>query len=189
MRALATIAILPVGASVGFALFWPWFSWWRRHQGLFYGLMVGMLMAVGTTVVAFREDVFGVQVEMPWPVVAVGWAIIAAATVFGTIADRQIGIHVRAFVPFFEDHGKIELVTTGAYAVVRHPIYAGGIAFQLGVALATGYAAVAVAFAVFAASAVWFTREEERRLVALLRDPEAYARYKARVPALFPLPR
>jgi protein-S-isoprenylcysteine O-methyltransferase Ste14 len=39
---------------------------------------------------------------------------------------------------------------------------------------------------VLAAGALWFTRQEERRLVALLDDPAAYERYRRRVPALLP---
>jgi protein-S-isoprenylcysteine O-methyltransferase Ste14 len=34
--------------------------------------------------------------------------------------------------------------------------------------------------------ALWFTQQEERRLVALLDDPDAYDRYRARVGALVP---
>ena len=44
--------------------------------------------------------------------------------VLGFAADRQIGIRVRLFTPFFDRHGRIELKTTGAYGIVRHPIYA-----------------------------------------------------------------
>jgi protein-S-isoprenylcysteine O-methyltransferase Ste14 len=92
-------------------------------------------------------------------------------------------------MPFFEDHGRIELITTGAYGVVRHPIYATGVGFQLGALLVTGYPAIAVASVVFAAGATWFTRQEERRLIELLDDPATYDRYRARVPALWPWPR
>jgi len=60
--------------------------------------------------------------------------------VFGTVADRQIGL--RSFMPFLDDDGRIQLKTTGAYGVVRHPIYASGIGFQLGVLLVTGFGPV-----------------------------------------------
>jgi protein-S-isoprenylcysteine O-methyltransferase Ste14 len=52
--------------------------------------------------------------------------------------------------------------------------------------LATGYPAVAIAWAVFTLGAMWFTRHEEKRLAALLDDPAEYERYRERVPALFP---
>jgi protein-S-isoprenylcysteine O-methyltransferase Ste14 len=39
---------------------------------------------------------------------------------------------------------------------------------------------------VFWLGALWFTRQEERRLVELLADPTAYDGYRARVGRLFP---
>jgi protein-S-isoprenylcysteine O-methyltransferase Ste14 len=72
---------------------------------------------------------------------------------------------------------------------VRHPIYASGIYFQLGVLLVTGYFAVATALVVLFLGALWFTHQEELRLRALLDDPAQYDRYRARVRALIPWPR
>jgi protein-S-isoprenylcysteine O-methyltransferase Ste14 len=117
---------------------------------------------------------------------ALGWVIVVAASAVGTVADRQIGFRVRSFTPFFEEHGRLELRTSGAYGLVRHPIYAAAIAFQLGIFLVTGYPVVAVACVVLALGAQWFTRQEEARLVALLDDPTQYERYRERVPALLP---
>lgn len=121
----------------------------------------------------------------PWAK-GIGWALIALSAVFGWTADRQIGMRVRSFMPFFDRRGHIDLRTTGAYGVVRHPIYAAGICFQLGTFLVTGYPGVLLACAVWTLAALWFTRQEEERLKALLDDPEDYDRYRERVPALFP---
>ena len=108
---------------------------------------------------------------------------------FGWVADRQLGLRVRAFTPCFEEGGSLGLKTTGAYGVVRHPIYAAGLWYQVGVFLVTGVVAVAAAALVFGLGALWFTRQEEARLVRLLRDPAQYQRYRAAVPALLPWPR
>jgi len=67
-------------------------------------------------------------------------------------------------MPFFDEHGRIELKTTGAYGVVRHPIYAAGSGIQLGAFLVTGYQAVFVAWAVFTLGALWFTRQAAKGL-------------------------
>lgn len=109
-----------------------------------------------------------------------------AAFVFACVADRQIGFRVRSFAPFFDQDGRIDLKTTGAYGVVRHPIYSAGIGYQLAVLVVTGYLAVAVACVVFTVGAIWFTRQEEQHLKELLDDPAEYGRYCERVPALFP---
>ena len=186
MTVLAIIAVAPASVPLYFWAFWTKFDFFRRHPALAYSLMLGVLGGGIAAAIALREPLLSVGVAMPTAVRVLGWLVIGAAMVFGTIADRQIGFRVRSFMPFFEDRGRIELVTTGAYGVVRHPIYASGIWFQLGAALVTGYAAVAVACVVFTLGALWFTRQEERRLVTLLADPTAYDRYRARVPALFP---
>jgi protein-S-isoprenylcysteine O-methyltransferase Ste14 len=52
--------------------------------------------------------------------------------------------------------------------------------------LVTGELAIAAACAVLTLGALWFTRQEERRLVPLLEDPAEYERYRARVGALLP---
>lgn len=185
MKVLAAIAMLPAGATFYFFVFWTWFDFWRRHPALALTMMLGtfaaLAIAIGVSDIAFRY-----AVAMPQPARVAGWLVIAIVTVFGTIADRQIGLRVRTFMPFFEEQGRIELKTTGAYAVVRHPIYASGIGFQLGAFLVTGYLAILVSCLVFTLGALWFTRQEERRLAKLLDDPAEYERYRARVGALVP---
>jgi protein-S-isoprenylcysteine O-methyltransferase Ste14 len=186
MRVLALTGILPAGATLYFFLFWRWFDFWRQHPASTYAMMFGTFGALGTAVYEFRRFVFAYSVALPRWAQGAGVALIVLSCVLGFVADRQIGLRVRSFMPFFEDHGRLELKTTGAYGLVRHPIYASGIWYQLGVFLVTGYLAVAVAWVIFALGAVWFTRQEERRLVTLLDDPSEYQRYRARVPALFP---
>jgi protein-S-isoprenylcysteine O-methyltransferase Ste14 len=189
MRLLAALAIVPAGATFYFFVFWHWFDVWRRHRVLTYVMMLGTFAALGAGIYAFRGLVFAERVDFPVWIEAVGWALIAAASLLGFVADRQIGIRVRSFTPFFEASGRIQLKTTGAYGIVRHPIYAGGLGFQVGSFLVTGYLGVAVAWAVLALGAAWFTRREEERLAPLLDDPGAYQRYRDRVPALCPWPR
>jgi protein-S-isoprenylcysteine O-methyltransferase Ste14 len=189
MRILATLGLLPAGATLYFFVFWHWFDFWRRRQLTTYAMMLGTFGVLGALVYAFRDFVFEHQLVFPRWVNILGWILFVAANLFGFVADRQIGMRVRSFTPFFETNGKIQLKTSGAYAVVRHPIYASGIYFQIAVFLITGYLAVAVAWIIFTLGAIWFTQKEEKRLVTLLDDPAEYQRYRARVPALFPFPR
>jgi protein-S-isoprenylcysteine O-methyltransferase Ste14 len=186
MRLLAASAILPAGATLYFFLFWRWFEYWRKNRAAFYSLAFGTFVALGAALYAARRQVFADAVVMPHWAGEVGWALIALTCAFGFVADRQIGIRVRSFTPFFEPNGRIELKTRGAYGVVRHPIYASGIGYQVGVFLVTGDWAVAAAWLIFTLGALWFTRQEEQRLMQLLDDPSEYQRYRERVPALFP---
>ncbi len=189
MRVLAIIAIIPASATLYFFVFWTWFDFFRRHAGLAFTVMLGTIGATAVAVTLLRDPLLAPAVAMPVIARALGWTVAMVAFGFGTVADRQLGMYVRAFMPFFDDDERIELRTTGAYAVVRHPIYASGICFQLGVFLITGHLAIAAAAVVFTLGALWFTRREEARLITRLADPSAYDRYRARTPALFPLPR
>lgn len=74
---------------------------------------------------------------------------------------------------------------SGPYAYVRHPIYTGLLAALIGTALMIdkGRALVGLAFLVVAV--VRKVRTEERFMAEAFG--EAYARYRAEVPALVPL--
>jgi protein-S-isoprenylcysteine O-methyltransferase Ste14 len=183
---LALFAILPAGATFYFFAFWRWFDFFRKHRVLTYAFFLGTFVVLGAAVESFRSFTFAAQLVMPLWAQWIGGAVLVASTLFGTLADRQIGLHVRTFAPFFEKRGRIELQTTGAYGVVRHPIYAAGSWFQLGAFLIAGYPSVLVSWLIFTLGALWFTRQEETRLMQLLDDPRAYERYRERVPALFP---
>jgi protein-S-isoprenylcysteine O-methyltransferase Ste14 len=185
-RGLALASIVPCGATFYFFVFWRWFEFWRRHRTWTYVMMVGTLVIVGIAAVMLRREVLAERFCLPIVVQGLGWTVAGIATVLVIVADRQIGVRVRSFAPFFEERREIELITAGAYGVVRHPIYAAGVWFQLGAFLATGYAVILVACAILLLGALWFTRQEERRLVERLRDPAAYDRYRERVSALFP---
>jgi len=185
MHVLAIIAIVPAAGTLYFGVFWTWFAFWRRHPVLTYSLMLGTVGGVALAAALLRGPLLAYGVAMPLVAQVIGWLIIAVSFVLAIVADRQIGLRVRSFMPFFEERGRIELVTTGAYGIVRHPIYAAGSWYQLGIFLVTGYVAVAAAWAIFTLGALWFTAQEERRLVDLLADPRQYEAYRARVPRLF----
>jgi protein-S-isoprenylcysteine O-methyltransferase Ste14 len=183
---LAATAVLPAGATFYFFIFWRWFDHWRRHQVATYVLVGATFVALGVGAYLLRASLLALAIVPPAWLQAAGWAVLACSSGLGFVADRQIGLRVRSFTPFFEERGRLTLRTSGAYAVVRHPIYASGIGYQLGALLVTGSLPVAIALAIFALGAAWFTRQEEQRLVALLDDPTEYERYRARVPALIP---
>lgn len=76
-----------------------------------------------------------------------------------------------------------ELVTSGPYTYVRHPIYTGLMLAALGSVLAVGLvwlAVLALSFAYFLVSA----RTEERMMLA--QFPEAYPAYRRRTKMLIP---
>ncbi|HUJ63189.1 MAG TPA: isoprenylcysteine carboxylmethyltransferase family protein [Kofleriaceae bacterium] len=70
------------------------------------------------------------------------------------------------------------VIDSGPYAVVRHPMYAGGLVLIAGVPLALGSLVGLVTFPPFLAIIVWRLLDEERFLVAQLTG---YAAYRERV--------
>jgi protein-S-isoprenylcysteine O-methyltransferase Ste14 len=105
---------------------------------------------------------------------AIGLALVAAGVGLFIWAYRALG---RSFTPFPRPRDDAELVTHGPFALVRHPIYLGGILFFAGVSLGFSWTALALTGAL---TILWMLklRVEERHLAA--RFP-AYAEYVRRV--------
>jgi len=124
--------------------------------------------------------VLGVGLLAPgWPDGARWWLKVAAVLlVFGgvfviALAGRALG---SGLTPFPKPSETGELVENGPYAVVRHPIYTGGILFTAGISLALSPWALVPAGVL---AVVWALKAavEERFLVE--RYP-AYVEYRAR---------
>jgi len=110
-----------------------------------------------------------------------GAAITEAGLLFSVWGRRHLGKNWSQAVTVKEDH---ELITSGPYAVVRHPIYTGLLVGFLGSAVARGewrgILAVALVFA-----ALWFKlRLEEKWMQA--QFGESYGAYPRKVAALVP---
>jgi protein-S-isoprenylcysteine O-methyltransferase Ste14 len=123
----------------------------------------------------------GSEVE-PWRV--------AAAAVFGLLAPvlswtsvAHLGRQFRVHAGLYEDH---ELVRTGPYAIVRHPIYTSLLCMLLATILTlTLWPWPLVSLALFLVGTEIRIRSEEKLLAS--RFGEAFAGYRRRVPAYIPL--
>ena len=119
-----------------------------------------------------------------WPYAEVfrwtGWACIAVGTMALGWSAWNLG---RSLTPFPRPVDDGQLVTTGAYRFVRHPIYSGVLVIALGIALLTmsplRLVMAAVLFVFFNLKA----RREERWLEEKYPD---YAAYRKRVKRLIP---
>lgn len=109
-----------------------------------------------------------------------GMLLCAAGVVLAIWARIHIGRNWGMPMSLREGH---ELVMSGPYARVRHPIYSGVLLTMLGSALAVS-AAWFVAVGVFGAYFIHSARTEERDMVA--QFPEAYAAYRRRTRMLIP---
>jgi protein-S-isoprenylcysteine O-methyltransferase Ste14 len=110
-----------------------------------------------------------------------GALLTAAGLLFAVWARRHIGRNWSAIVTLKQDH---ELITSGPYALVRHPIYTGLLFAFAGSALAVGEWRGLVAVAIVLASLWRKLRLEERWMRE--RFGAAYDDYARRVKALVP---
>ncbi len=155
-------------------------SWWKGGRGEWYVLgQVGLILLV----------VFGprsMQGLPAWPPAigvltsGVGTVLIAGGILWVIAGATRLGANLTA-LPHPRDGGR--LIQSGAYALVRHPMYCGAIWWAVGSALWTqgpltlGYAMLLSVFLDVKAS------REERWLCG--RYPE-YASYRCRVRKLIP---
>ncbi len=96
-------------------------------------------------------------------------------------ARIALGKNWSANVVFKENH---ELITSGPYAYVRHPIYSGLLLMVLGAIIYSGSLAGVLLFVLFFFGAYYKGRKEEKLLSIYFA--EKYTEYKKKVRALIP---
>ncbi len=110
-----------------------------------------------------------------------GLGLIACGLILTLFARAWLGGNWSAVVTLKQDH---ELVRSGPYAFVRHPIYTGLILALIGTAVSIGEWRALAGVALIAAGLVRKLTIEERFMAQ--RFGEAYARYRQHVRALVP---
>ncbi len=110
-----------------------------------------------------------------------GLLLTVAGLAFAIWARLHLGRNWSVEIRIGQDH---ELVRSGPYAIVRHPLYSGFLLGTAGTALALGYVSGLVS--VFLIFAIW--RRKIRLEETLLRQqfPEEYERYGRQVGRLIP---
>jgi protein-S-isoprenylcysteine O-methyltransferase Ste14 len=104
----------------------------------------------------------------------VGGALVLAGAALAVWAGRALG---RSLTPFPRPPAAAELVETGPFAFVRHPIYAGGLLFFGGWSLLGGPLALALTGLL---ALLWAGKSTVEERYLLGRFP-GYAAYAARV--------
>jgi protein-S-isoprenylcysteine O-methyltransferase Ste14 len=145
---------------------------------------IGLALECAAFVVAFHF-------RLP-PGAPPAWGRVIAAAGFGVVASlvawlavRHLGRQFRVHAGLYEDH---QLVTTGPYGIVRHPIYTSLLALLVCTLLVLArWAWMPVALAVFVAGTEIRVRSEDGLLAG--RFGESFAAYRARVPAYLPFVR
>jgi len=177
------------------AAWWAWAAYWwissrdvkataRRESVASRWMHLGPMIVAAAILWAPRLGVPALDARfLPH---APSWALIGAALTlaglaFSVWARRHLGRNWSAIVTLKEGH---ELVTSGPYALVRHPIYTGLLFGFLGSAIALGRWRGLLAVALFYVTALRKYRIEEHWMRE--RFGSAYDAYRARVKAIVP---
>jgi protein-S-isoprenylcysteine O-methyltransferase Ste14 len=173
-----------------------WIAWWypflfraphrqkRPSITLAGPSQIGLLLQ---TLAYFAAVVFYVPFDSSIGTVRAIAAMIPGpiAVWMGWTAVTHLGRQFRIQAGLYEDH---RLVTTGPYAVVRHPIYSSMFAMLLAMVLAmTPPVWIVVALALFIGGTEIRVRAEDGLLGS--RFPQQFAQYSRRVPAYIPFVR
>ncbi|WP_439894007.1 methyltransferase family protein (plasmid) [Ralstonia sp. 25C] len=120
------------------------------------------------------EPVFGV---LQWS----GLAVVVAGLLFSVWGRVHLGTNWSVSVTLKDDH---ELVRSGPYALVRHPIYSGCLAALAGAAMIRGEWFAGLGLVLIFLSLAYKVRLEERWLSEHFGEP--YRAYRRQVRALVP---
>lgn len=110
-----------------------------------------------------------------------GAAIMLTGLAFAIWARIHIGQNWSGYVALKENH---QLIRSGPYKLVRHPIYTGILSGVAGTAIALAEVNGIVAFAAFCIICIWKSRREESLMVQTFGDQ--YIQYRKEVPGLVP---
>jgi protein-S-isoprenylcysteine O-methyltransferase Ste14 len=181
-----------------FALWLAWALYWLvsafsnkttvRRQSLASRLAHFLPLIVGGVLIGHRHFPWEWLNARLWPrslmAYWLGVALLAAGLAFAVWARVHLGRNWSGSVTVKEGH---ELIRTGPYGYVRHPIYTGLIAAVLGTAIASGTVRAFLGLVIIVVSLLYKLRLEE----AFMREtfPDQYPGYAASVPRLIPFTR
>lgn len=157
----------------------------KRAEGL------PLSVALGVTYGAYSLAVLVYLINPAWmawgtvplgaPIRWLGAGVIALGAGLHLWGMHHLGKNLTISINTKDNH---QLVTSGPFAWVRHPLYVGGMVESLGVCLLLSNAAVAVIAVVFWALIVYRTPREEAVLEATLGEP--YTRYRQQIGRFLP---
>jgi protein-S-isoprenylcysteine O-methyltransferase Ste14 len=107
--------------------------------------------------------------------------VVVVGAAFTVWARITLGRNWSAEVTLKQGH---ELIETGPYALVRHPIYTGLIAMLLATVIDYGHV-IGFALLVGLCGGLWWKARQEEQVMSR-HFPAAYAAYKARVRSIIP---
>ena len=158
--------------------------YWRKSHGTRQGRPLWTTVLVVAAIIVARltwHDARHLTDHSLWITVP-GLVLLVASTVFTVWARLRLGRMWSSSPSVLQKNH--ELRTDGPYAITRHPIYTGLLGMVVGTVLVNGLGS-SVGFLVIAAVFLGSRIPVEERLMRTT-FPEAYSRYRERVPLLVP---
>lgn len=147
--------------------------------GQSFGLMYALVAAFALPYVPILSFVNYAPVSLPLSIV--GLVVFFAGAAFFVAARQQLGRNWSQVVASKEEQA---LVTSGPYAVVRHPMYFGGTVMCLGAAIVVGGAFLCMLVTLLPIF-IWRVGAEDKLMTQ--QFPADYPKYMQRTKALIPL--
>lgn len=172
---------------IAWILYWVLMAFQTKRtleHGGFFGYRLAALVLFGGCLLVGRLLGISTHSHLWRTTLALGSladCIVVAGVAFSVWARIILGRNWSAEVTFKEGH---ELIESGPYALVRHPIYTGLLAMGLGTAINYGQALGFALFLGLCGGLWWKLRQEERIMSS--HFPDSYADYKSRVHAIIP---
>lgn len=178
-----------------FAAWLAWAAYWlisaarakrtQRRESSTSRITYLVPLVLGAWLIAAPQLRWGPLSQQLWPDAAArcrcALVLVVLGLAFSVWARVHLGRNWSAGVTLKEGH---ELIRSGPYAYVRHPIYTGLTVALLGTAVACGEPRALLGLAIMLYSFVRKLRIEEGFMRELF--PGDYERYRAQVPALVP---
>ncbi len=184
---LALIMVVMLGpVPLIWLLVHPFVRFWRRGgPGWTYGV-VGSLWALAMAGLFLRRHaLLAVEFGTNYYLTALGLVLVAASSWLGMVWFRRMRLTTIIGLPELapERHPQ-QLITTGVYAIIRHPRYVQLCLGMLGSALIANYLVLYLVAALWLPALYAVVRLEEKELRD--RFGAAYDEYSRRVPRFLP---
>jgi protein-S-isoprenylcysteine O-methyltransferase Ste14 len=186
MRFLHGVAGFVLFFELPIPLYWlilhPFGSFWRtRVRAAFWFAGLTAWICGGVALWHFRHALLA-DTPKSWFAIAAAFALIAVEGYLFVRVERELGS--RRLVGHAELTGTGEMFSSGLYARVRHPRYAGMFSAVMGAALLAGSRLLWIILAIWLPFALTVIHLEEKELAS--RFGQSYEAYRKRVPAFLP---
>jgi protein-S-isoprenylcysteine O-methyltransferase Ste14 len=180
------MVVMLAPALLCWPLIHPFVRFWRRvGPGWTYGVVGSLLALAMAGLFRMRHALLAVEFGTSYYLTALGLLLVSVSTWLGFLVWWRMGLLTISGLPeLAPDQHPQRLITTGVYAIIRHPRYVQLYLGLLGSALIANYLVLYLVVALWLPGIYVIVRLEEKELRD--RFGLAYDEYRRRVPRFLP---